>query len=104
MIRHREGQAGYDDVRERLPRDIHAGPEAIRPEENAIHVPAELLHHAMARHAVALHKQTPTFPFEMLPELIGSVLHGAIAREEHEGLALAELDGGADRLHKGFPI
>ena len=57
MVRHGEGQAGEDDVAQRLARHVDALPERVGAEEDRVAVLLELLQQPVARHGAALHEQ-----------------------------------------------
>ena len=92
MIGHRKGQAGDDDVAQGFAGDIDAGPEAVGAAEHAVSVVLEFSEHLMPWHAAPLHQQPPAAFFAVCFEVVGQRGHLAVAGEEDEGAAAAEVD------------
>ena len=92
MSRRCEGQFGDDHVAQRFAGHIHSGPETVGAEEHRVDILAELPEQPGSGQILPLHQQSDAVFGEISAQRVGAVAQRLVVGEEHERLAVGELD------------
>src|SRR6266498_1656950 len=104
MIRHRKRQPGDDHIGQRLARNIHPHPKAVRAKEDAARCCLELLEQTASWGAASLYQQIEFLSCKKFLHLIGHLMHAAIIREEDKGASFRFFDKMRDPMLERFLV